>query len=271
MFSYAHLASPTRGLRCLIVRYVACLLPLACSTVALAQQDDPLNPPQGLFSEEWLEVYLGGGKIGYGHSTMRREGDLIHTMMDMKLQMGRAAQTVKMAVLSGTTETVAGRPVSFTTDQDMSIYRMVMRGEISGATIHITQSQPKIQLEKKMSFSFPQGAMMTWGAFREGIIRGYKPGVEYTMKLYAPDMRLDDGVETKMTIGDWETKEVFGKAIRGMRLTSQMSVGVSDIEMLSWVNEAGDVLVAEIPMPGLGSMQLLAVDQETAMADFFPA
>ena len=271
MHSYAHIASPTRGLRLLIVGWIACLVPLAWSTVALAQHDDPLNPPQGLFAEEWLEVYLGGGKIGYGHSTMRREGDLIHTMMDMKLQIGRANQTVKMAVSSGTIETLAGRPVSFRTEQDMSIYRTVMRGEISGGEVRITQSQPKIQLEKKMSFPFPKGAMMTWGAFREGIVRGYKPGVQYTLKLYAPDMRLDDAVETKMSIGDWETKEVFGKAIRGMRVTSVMSTGRSEIEMLSWVNEAGDVLVAEVPMPGVGSMQLLTVDQETAMADFFPA
>ena len=253
------------------LRLLAAVVPLACSTVALAQQNDPLNPPQGLFADDWLEVYFGGGKIGYGHSTMRREGDLIHTRVVMKMQLRRANQTVKMAISSGTTETVAGRPVSFMSELDMSIFRTIMRGEISGGEVRITQSQPKIQLEKKMSFPFPKGAMMTWGAFREGVIHGYKPGVQYTLKIYTPDMRLDDALETQMSVGDWETKEVLGKAIRGMRVTSLTSTGGGEIEMLAWVNEAGDVLVAEISMPGVGSMQLLAVDQETAMADFFPA
>jgi hypothetical protein len=202
---------------------------------------------------------------------MRRDGDLIHTMMDMTLQIGRAAQTVKMAVSSGTIETLDGRPLSFTSDQDMSMFRTVMRGEIEGGQVRITQSQPKIQLEKKLSFPFPDGAMMTWGAFREGVIRGFKPGVEYTIRTYSPDLRLDDAIETKMRVGDWETKEVFGKAVRGMRATSEMNTTMGDIEMHSWVNEAGDVLMAEMPIQGLGHMQLVTVNQETAMADFIPA
>lgn len=49
---------------------------IATPYVAIAVPIDPKNPPQGRFSDEWLEIHMAGGKVGYAHATMNRDGDL---------------------------------------------------------------------------------------------------------------------------------------------------------------------------------------------------
>ncbi len=61
---------------------------------AIAAPIDPKNPPQGRFSDDWAEVYMAGGKVGYAHTTMNREGDLIATGANFHMVLGRAEQTV---------------------------------------------------------------------------------------------------------------------------------------------------------------------------------
>ena len=64
---------------------------------------------------------MAGGKVGYMHSTMAREGDLIHSATHMEIELARLDQAIKIRVSEKTTETLLGVPVSFETTTDMSI------------------------------------------------------------------------------------------------------------------------------------------------------
>ena len=74
---------------------------LSCGAVLAApvRRMDPNNPAQGRFSDEWAEVYMAGGKVGYMHSTMNRHGNLIRTETTTKMRLGRADSPVEIAMV----------------------------------------------------------------------------------------------------------------------------------------------------------------------------
>ncbi len=235
---------------------------------AVAQPIDPKNPPEGRFSDEWAEIYLGGGKVGFAHSSFTRRGDRIQTELRFRMVLGRAEQPVKIDLRQESVETLAGVPISFASETDMSVMTSTTRGTIANGRVKIITSQ--FGMEQTQEFDFPTGALMTWGTFREGLLRGFKPGTEYSFPIYAPELRLDGAVTSRTIIGDWEEFSHRGQSIRGQRVVVTLESPVGSMEMVSWVNADGLPLKAKLPMPGMGDMLLITTDQATALSDFVP-
>jgi transglutaminase-like putative cysteine protease len=234
--------------------------------IAAAKSIDPTNPPEGRFSDQWLEIYLGGQKIGYGHSTMGRDGELMHSDTTMHMRIGRADQAIEVSVRRTTVETVAGVPLSFESEMNMATMVVLRQGTIRDGRVTIKSSQ--YGMETSDTYPFPEGAVLAaWGAAREGLIRGFKPGTEYTIEVYEPDFRLDGAIKAVTKIGDWEDFEARGRKLRGQRVTVIMESPIGSLETVSWVDKDGEPLKAKIPIAGL-EMETIATDQATAMTDF---
>ena len=90
----------------LLIAFVAIAWVLA-PAVAEPQPIDPHNPPQGLFSNEWAEIYMAGKKVGYAHATMSRDADIIHTATKMRMDLGRVGQSITIELHQYTKETLA--------------------------------------------------------------------------------------------------------------------------------------------------------------------
>lgn len=243
-------------------------IPFAPRAAFAGEKIDPKNPPQGRFSDEWMEIYLGDGKVGYGQSTMTREGDRIETHSTMHMKMGRAEAPVKIDVEQFTTETLDGAPITFGSVMDASVMKTSTKGAVEAGKVTLTSSQ--YGMEQKQTFDFPAGTLMTWGIFREGMLRGFKPGTTFMLKVYAPELRMDAPVDAVTKIGEWEDFEHKGKKRRGQRVSVTMTSPVGQLEMVSWVDDAGNPLKAKVPAAGIGDMIMIATDQKTAMADFLP-
>ncbi len=238
------------------------------SAPALGAPIDPKDPPQGRFSDEWAEIYLTGHKVGYAHTTMARAGDTISTSTDFHLVMGRDEQPIKIGMTQYTTETLAGAPLTFGSEMDMSVMKSGTKGKVTDGKVTIVTSQ--YGMEQTKTFDYPSGAYMGWGTFRESLLRGFKPGTEYTLLAYAPELRLDGSVRAITKLGDWEQIEIRGKSVKGQRVAVTMESPVGSFEMLSWIDADGVPLRAKVPMPGVGDMEMLAADQATALAQFAP-
>ena len=246
---------------------VALSLVLAVSARA-AEPINPDNPPEGLFTDEWGEVYMAGGKVGYVHSTMTRKGDLIDTRVMMKMVIGRANQAITVQTDQSTTESLTTGPIKFTQEMDASIMKTAMRGTIKNGRVTIVQSQ--YGMETTQTFDYPQGAVMVWGTFRESLRRGFEPGTTYTLSTYIPELRMDGPLPATTTVGNWEEFEHDGKRIRGQRVDLVLESHIGPIEMVNWVDHSGQILKSVMPMPGLGDIVIVMTDQGTALADFVP-
>ena len=250
------------------VMFRSILALMLLAVFAHAEPIDAKNPPEGLFADDWAEIYMAGGKVGYMHSTMTREGDRIRTAAKMKLKIGRAAQNVAISTLQATTETVDGRPLAFASDMDASVMKTSMRGEIAEGTVKITSAQ--FGMEQTQTFDFPSGAIMTWGMFRETLLRGFTPGTSYTLKTYTPDFRLDGPVDAVTKVGEWETFTHAGKERKGQRVSVTMQSPVGAMEMITWVDRDGTMLKGKVPAPGIGDLEIVTTDEAAALTDFVP-
>ncbi len=238
------------------------------STCAIAAPINPNNPPQGRFSDEWAEIYMTGGKIGYAHTTMNRDGELITTGSTFHMVLGRAEQPVKIGMVQHGTETLAGVPVTFGTEMDMSMMKSATKGTVKDGKVTIVTSQ--YGMDQSQTFDFPTGALMSWGTFRESLLRGFKPGTKYTLQTYAPELRLDGPVSAVTTIGEWEELRLGDKVTKGQKVIVTMESPVGSFEMVSWVDADGEPLKAKVPIPGMGDIEMVTTDQVTALRDFIP-
>jgi len=256
---------PDRRIRLLAPCLTLLLLPLGVARAA--ERIDVDDPPDGLFSDEWAEVYLQGGKIGYAHATMQRQGGRIHSAIEMHLKIVRANVTLAITTEQRTTETVAGEPLAFETRMDMSNVPSSTKGTIRDGKVEIVTSQ--LGMEDRKSFDFPQDALMIWGTYRQSIKRGFAPDTRYTIPTYSPEVRLDGAVDmTYHVIGpDQFTHD--GRDVRGVKVASSLDLPqMGKMETTSWVRpEDGVALKTTLNMAGM-TMDVLACDQRTALADF---
>lgn len=230
---------------------------------------DIKNPPEGRFLDEWFELHMGGAKIGYAHNTTSRDKDKIVTTTEFHLKIGRADQPVVMDTTQRTVETLDGVPLGFESEMGFSQMKSSMRGTIKEGKITIVSSQ--YGMDQTQVFDFPKDALLSWGLFREQVTRGFAPGTKYSLKTYSAELRLDDAVTAHVAVGDWEEFAIRDKKQRGQKVTVTMEGPTGSLDMISWVNKDGLPLRSKVVMPGMGDMEMFAVGQAVALAQFVPA
>lgn len=247
------------------------VLTLSCVLIAPTwAPGDPVNfldPPQGLFSDEWATVELTGKKVGYSHTTMSRQGDTITTRSLVYVKFARAAQAVVISILQSTRETLEGIPVDFDSATQMAAMETKMRGRIDGDQVHITTSQ--FGVESTQTAKYPSGAKMLWGLYRAGLEHGFKPGTSYELDVYEPSLRTDAALKTKTVVGDRVKIEVHGKILEATKVTSSMALGAISFDTIAYVDADGNVLIGEMSVGGM-ILRLIVTDKAAALADFEP-
>lgn len=238
----------------------------AAVATAFAGPIDPKNPPEGRFLDEWAEVYMGGGKIGFVHSTTSREGDLIRTKIVTTMRMGRVESPVEISTVMATEETLAGVAISFRSGMNMSAMKTSIRGRVEGNRITIVSSQ--YGMEQTQTFDFEKDWLLTWGQYRQSLLRGAEPGTIYALNVYSPELRLDGPVKAVTTVGEWSSFEHKGKRTKGQKVRLSVEAPAGVIETDVWLDENLNPLKMTVPMPGLGNIVMITTDQATAMADF---
>lgn len=255
----------------MLKKLLFCVLPLFSISVGLADPApiDPQDPPSGRFSDEWAEIYMAGAKVGYAHSTMERDGELIRSASTTYMQLGRDDQPVKITVTDSALETLSGEPNSFESTQDLSIQKTSMKGVFKDGKVTITTTQ--FGNERNDAYEIPKGVVLkTWGSYRQSLIEGFKPGTTYKTLLYEPAMRLDGPLEAATKIGEWKEIEFKGRKLRGQEVTLTLESPLGAMVLESWVDTRGQPVKAKLPVPGMGDMVIVTVDQQTALKDFVP-
>lgn len=242
---------------------------------AEAQHADAMNPAEGAFSDEWAELYLLGQKAGFIHTTMTRKGDRVHTAVSTKMRIARANVSIAIEVTQTSVETLAGEPLEMESTTVMADNPVRMKAEFKGDGVTVTSSQFGMDNTQTYQLTGADGKpvkpLMAWGAQRESLIRGFKPGTEYTLPTYAPDLRPDGVVEVITKVGNDETFEHRGKNITARRVDATLSTPMGSLPTINWVNpETGSALRSTLMMGGI-QMEVYAVDQATAVSEFVPA
>ncbi len=224
---------------------------------------DPNNPPQGLFSDEWMALHVQGQKAGYLHTTMSRSGDQVTTRVIMFMSVARAGAPLEVSTMESYTESVTGQPAAFETTQKMATLDTRIRGQVRDGRVSIEHSQ--MGMTQKQEVAYPAGALMAWGVYREQVRRGMSEGLSYELDVYVPSLRTDQAVKNAVTVAGREKVELPSGTAEATRMTTTMSTPQGAFTLVNWVDDDWTALKSEIQMMGL-SMVLLRCDKETATA-----
>jgi len=256
--------------------FVAALVLAAPAAPGLVDID---NPPAGVFEDEWYAIMLNSRKSGHMHSTMERvrgpDGrDVIRTKTMMMMVAGRAESTLTVTSQQETEETLDGRPLSFTNTMRLGALPSVMKGTFRDGKVHISHQQFGQQTVEQV-YELPPDAVMAWGAYREQIRRGLKPGTRYELKLYDAGVSPSRVTPALMEVLERETIDLFGRKVEAvrtrqtLRLQGLLGAG-STIESDTWMTDAGTAVKLRMTMLNI-PVELLACTRSVALSKNDPA
>ena len=260
----------------LVVLFLVRLAPAAEFVPTSQPVIDIDNPPQGVFADEWYALMLNGTKSGYMHSTMeraRRAGEtVIRSKMEMTLEVGRANTKVGLTFDQSSEETLDGKPLSFKNRMQLGKFPSITTGKIDKGKVTISTSQFAMNASTK-TYDLPEGAIMTWGTYREQIKRGLRPGLTYELGVYEPTMSPDKLTQTTVEVFEPEALDLFGRKLNAYRTKQTAHVkagllgGSTDVETTTWMTDAGTVVKLQMSVPPIDvPFEMIACPKAAALA-----
>ena len=227
-----------------------------------------LDPPKGVFSESWTEIYLDEEKIGYGRETLSRRGDTITFHSQHRMELGRGLLTLSISSELTSRESVEGKAKSFHYSSKQGEIPLVVSGRIEGDEIRLKSRQGNVTREWKQPWN-PQ-ALMSWGYIREVYRHRFEPGTTYELLVFSPDTHLNEPLSTEISVGEEERFMLRETERSGIRIAAKMKYVHGDVTTFSWFTREGEVLKSVVEFGGF-KLSMYTVDQKTALSKFVPA
>ena len=213
-----------------------------------------------------MTVEWGGERVGYTHTTITREGDEIRYRMLMSMSLTRAGLSITISQMEATQETLDGQPLGFESASEMASTKMVKRGRIRDGSITVVSNQ--FGFESSQTYTYPQGALMSWGALLKQQEMGFESGTTYSIDTYVPSFMIAGSVKSTTLVEGREDIDVMGVRHDAIKSKTTMMINpVMTLDSYAWTDESGTLLVAEIPMMGFGTIRMIRTDRETAQAE----
>jgi len=221
------------------------------------------DPAEGVFFDQYYSIYIGQVKCGWSHSTFTRKGDTVAARVDTLIKMARGQMALKIVHQIDTTETIAGRPMVFSSKMSMNGLETVRQGFIENDTVTMTITQAGQTARQR--FAIPYDAVMSWGERLNAIRAGTKAGSKYTVKLFDPQLGPGQLVHCTAKILGPTQVIVGGKTISGLKAITTIDKPIP-MKMTSVLDEQGLPIVSEIPL-GAIRLKMVACDKAQAITD----
>lgn len=234
---------------------------------ATATSVDYHNPPQGVFDDQWTEIFISGQKVGYAHQTFRRVDNHIKTESHEEFRVKRLSFELSAMQDSTSEETLAGLPLAFHSRTNMSDQTTVVEGRGDGKVFTITKTVGSFHDTQQVTF--PVGTLMSWGQDRLARLKGLAPGTTYEFPGYDPSEDAFTTLPMRVTVGQKEKMTFHGQTVEvtrvSMRITSKSGIGMADME--AWVDDNYRALKMAVDLGGL-SMEMLASTEAEATGKY---
>lgn len=243
---------------------LGCLFVLTACVSAAEKQD--ANTPVS-FEEDWMALLLDGHKTGHVHSTRTEYADRVEHTEAYDMQIKRSGVAIGMRTVDTTVETLDGKPVSFSSIQEIGGGRMTMDGVIDpDGTVTVTTSSAGT--EQTQTFTWPEGALMAEGLRLQMESSGVEPGARFEVLTFVPSSLQSAPLE--VLIGEEETVDLFGIEYTLIRTEHTMDIGATETTAIAWMDADWRPKKMQFSLMGL-NLETLACPKECATAMAEPA
>ena len=229
---------------------------------AAASQPGPIDPPQGVFSDDWYAVRLMGERAGHMHSVMKRKGDVISAQVDTVLKISRGGMAISISMKQSSDEKLTGEPIRFDHEMSLAFATMRYRGAIKDGKLTLVSEQFGTPITR--TYGFDPRSKFAWGAYLEELQHGLAEGTTYTTYLYDPTLRPDAPMPVEVRVGGKEMIDLFGRKTEAVRIVQDMKLPVGGmLGGLPGLPGGGEKTTSEAPAaPGLTVTTDVWVDAE---------
>ncbi len=211
----------------------------------------------------YYAVMINQQKSGHMVLTRTEEDDRVTHRIKTLLSISRMGIPIKITTIESCTETTDGKPLGFTSIQELSGMRMSIRGEIkNGKTINITTESAGSSQTQTMLW--PEGALLEEGASQYMMKKGLKAGTEYDMNIFSPTTL--DVMPVHVQVGPKLKIDLLGRITWLHEVITEIKNLGGGITNYSYVNEDGDVQKFKMNVMGI-QMEMLACDKSYALAE----
>jgi transglutaminase-like putative cysteine protease len=238
-----------------------CVLLVACNATHLAAADAPKVQRE----ESWQVLYLNGQRVGYARMlTDPRERDgkpVVHTGAETHMTIKRFGQTLTMATLLTSEETLDGDLLDFTFEmKNPPAQSTKTTGKIEGQRLSL---ETEINGTKQKSSS-PWTPGVKSPAYQDRLLREnpLKPGETMTFEAFLPEFNKP----AKITVAAGKSESVSlleGKKaeLQKIKVTNSLIPGiVTD----AWIDAKGETIKSSTAMLGQ-AMETYTVSRDEAM------
>ncbi|MDQ7012333.1 MAG: transglutaminase-like domain-containing protein [Planctomycetota bacterium] len=241
--------------------------PARACTIAQPESASPAKVETRIETDRWYELWIDGSRAGWSHEVVSVEGDTIVTRSTMRMEIGRADQTVEISMESEFVETLAGVPVEMRIEQRLgpTPIRTVYRFKEDGVEVIWTQNG----VEREDTRPTPEGVWLPPAAASRYVKQRLASGAtKITVRTLDPSNGLTVSAITRSGITPSEV-EVAGKITECLRATTRTVVGATQMTGTEWLLADGTPLRSEL---AIGSMNMvtLASSRQRAMENFTP-
>lgn len=211
---------------------------------------------------DYMAIRIQEKKVGYAVHTRTVKGNIVTTIEDFKMTLGRGGQAVTVTSQEKHVETRDGKPISFEMMMNTSGMQQITSGTVSNGKAVI--SRKVMGQAQEQTIDWPEGALLLEGVRLLQKEKGLKPGTTYEVLMFRPDMLA--AIPAKMTIGKKKEVNLLGRPVELIEALTTMSVQDQTISMTGYVNDEFKALKTLVPMMGM-ELEMVACDKEFAMQE----
>jgi hypothetical protein len=230
------------------------------------QPIDLSSPPEGVFEDQYYSLYLMEAKCGWARMQFERQGQTIHTMNRMHMEIGRDTTVIQIDLDSQCIETLKGKPVSFESRVTMANSLTVYKGDVENNVVTMEIVKPNASV--KYRFKISPDVVMDWGNHVQTMKHLKKPDTKFMIRSLDPSLGQNSILETQTFIGKQETIKVHDKEISGIKIIS-VAEKLGPMPITSYVDPIGRMLYTEMQM-GFAKVQIVAEDKKQATTNISP-
>ena len=222
------------------------------SSAAYAETATPVG--EEVISEQWMEIRMQGGKIGFSYRKTARtsSGYRMTSKSIIKLMIGDITQDISLSQTYFFDADM--KPKRFTYMQKMLGHRQLFEGEVLGDKIKMTitsagnVTERTLPFDSDMQFSDAVDFILGKSDFKEGKV--------YKFKVFIEPLLATEEIEIK--VGKKVDFDYNGKTEKAWRLTTKFK----SFTVTSYVAEDGRLLKEISPL----GFESLAVDEKQAVS-----
>lgn len=230
---------------------------LCCAAACLAGL-----APAARAETEYFAVFMEGKKIGHGTHNRKVDAGKVTTTETLEMTMSRMGMPITLRQAETVVETTAGKPLSFTSVQDMAVMAVKVQGTVDArGKVRITITSGTSTQERTMDW--PEGAVMSEGLRLLQMKKGLKQGTTYAAKVFAGSMM--SAMDAEIRIGPTRSVDLLGRVLKLTEVTASFGSPAGQIVTTSYVSKDLKALKTVVPVAGM-NIEVVACNRKLALS-----